>query len=516
VASPDRIALASLLALLSAACVESVKIEPPSLALEDGEARAALMIVEEVVPGASPIESILFAWAGELSSSSTLPPFSASPDEHLRIHLWLYASTLDELGLPAGPLTLVGSSERTCRAVGTEVALLDPLPRAASAQLVEVEGGEQSGWMELDAAQQATLEALHLERRVSNPCVTFIARYGTFADTCPTDEGCGRRTVFVAPMTETSAYVGRIQSTTLPGEPEERIGHQYAVMKPDVSDLFHTDTATPAEAGLNVGGELLVLRADGTFSCLRGDGRDCTIDLPAALPTSRHNYSSLARDEDTIYAARDDGAIWRWRDRAWALLRTPEEAPCDFIETCSNTVISGCDLICRPTIRIFDGSVFILLPYLNAAYRLRGDELVRAVLPPFELLPDLPLSGALDSRGRGAIGTTFGRLLLEVEPDLWSHVDSIGQQPVFTVAPIDSGVLFGGEDGVLGQHHPEYGSCAELALPYARITDIVPMGRDFLAFGQRRGDSRRDFVWLERSEQPGDPCRGFIPTQLPE
>jgi hypothetical protein len=472
------------------------------------------MLLERVVEGAPPAGSIELAWAGEVASGIVLPPFSSDGDEHLRIHTWLYAETLEELGLAPGPFQAYEMPDSTCRTDGEDVVLLEPMPAADRALVVELEGRSRSEWSESSAELLQSLEMLHLETRVPNPCAAFATHYGTFPDTCPEDDGCGRRTAFLAPFDAETMIVGRIQSETAEGMPEVRTGHTYRVRRFDRIEPLET-AANPAESGVVIDRELLVLREGGELECVGQDGRDCSVLVPPPIPTSTHAYSTVARVGSTLFAARDDGRIWRYTDR-WSEVSVPRAARCDARALCSNTEIGGCDLVCRITIAVQGEEVLFVFPYLGAAFRLEGDRLVEARLPVSEVVPDVPLSGALVAGARGAAGTSLGRILLETEEGAWQHVLSVGTQPIFAVAPLDSGLLAGAEDGVLAQYHPEYGACAELPLSFARITDIVPIGDDFLVAGMRRGNSELDVVWLERSPEAGEPCTGAGLTQVPD
>jgi hypothetical protein len=492
--------------LLVPACIETVKISPPPLELAEGEARSAIMMLED----AGALTSVDTAWVGEVSSGVVLPPFSVEGDARVRIHVWLYRETIEELRLVPGPHPLTKEESAGCTDLGAEVARLEAIPIAARALVVELENREAGGWIDLVAGERAGLEKLRLERRVRNPCIGFRPHYGTFADTCPIDDGCRRRTVFTAPLDPETILMGRTQTEL--DATGTRTGHVFDVHRFMQSDLIHRDDSNPGEAAVAIDGELLVLRESGELGCLARDGRECTLDLPPPIPTSTHSYSALARVGSTLYAARDDGRLWRYTDR-WSEISVPRSALCNESDACSNTAIGGCDLICRVTLSVRDDELFVVFPYQDAAYRLAGDQLILAELPPFEAAPDVPLAGALIANDRAALGTTHGRVLLEMD-DGWKHVLSIGTQPIYAVAELEGGLLIGAEDGGLHQFHPELGACADLQLSFARITDIVPVGDDFVVAGMRRG-SELDFAWLERTPEPGDAC-GIGISSLPD
>lgn len=498
------------LALLLAGCVQSATVSPPPLVLEDGrDARSVLMLFENVVAGSSAVDQIQLAWAGDSSAGIVLPPFSVEEDERARVHVWLYSESLAELGLTPGRVEVFGRVEETCRADGNDVALLEPVPRPGSAYFVELEGRSASAWTPTKEEVVSTLETLHLTRRVPNPCVAFDARYGTFPDTCVPGLGCGRRTLFVEPDGTDLALIGRVQSQTpVPGLSPLRTGFLYRIGRDGTVELFHTDTSSPAEAGVAIEHELLVLRANGRFECARPDGGECVLEPPPPIATSSHTYSALALAGSDLLAVRDDGGIWRYDGRDWSETRTPGASACDLVAACEVSGLAACDLICRPSLAVRGTDAFVAFPHLAAAYYLDAGGLSPAELPPDELVPDDPLSVGL-TETYAVVGTSRGRLLLEVEPKVWRKVFALGRQEIYAIAELDQGVLFAAEDGALGQYHPQYGACAETVLPFARITHIVPMGRGFLVAGMRRGTSTSDFAWLERSSTPGDPCIGF-------
>ena len=501
-----RIAEPALLGLLLTACVQSVIVGPPPLELDGGgKAQSMIVLVERDDPGTSLVNRVVLGWAGATSSPELLPPFSTPSGETTRVVVLLYAETLGELGLSPGALLLSNAAEDACHPEGLEVSLLVPLPAPDAAEAIEIHGAGAPAWTVADAEDVATLMSLRTERRLPNPCAGYRPHDGALPDTCPSHDGCTTRTVFAVAVSG-RAIVGRIRERARSGLPPEKIGYLYQVDGASAPTLLRTETSTPAEAAVVIDGQVLLLRDDGELDCLRADSAACTLERPPPLPSVDHHFGAIAATDGARYVVRDDGRLWRYQDAAWRELPLARAAPCSPELQCGGVVDSSCELACRPDIVVRDPDALAVLPYLNAVYRLEGDRMVLDSLPPDErAVDDVAQSIALGA-ARAAVGTSRGRLLIERAPDSWQHLHSLGSQALFAVTALDDGFLFGGEDGLLGQWYPRFEACAPVSAGLGRITHVVPVGRDLLVIGVPEAHTDRDYVWLERAEQPGAPC----------
>jgi hypothetical protein len=471
--------------------------------LEDGsEARSLIWLLEREDDRRS---SVVLAWAG--TAVTSLPPFSTPPHQIARVHVWLYRQTLSQLGLAEGELDLRSDLDEACRRQGNEVALVEPLPTPSSAWFVELP--DQRTWEASDTDRIETLARLRFERRMSNPCVGFEPRDGGFVQECPAGAACSFRATF-AVRTDEGALVGR---TRYRGA--ERLGEMFLVDESGSPVLVRTDTSSPAEAAVVVDGDILLLRDHGELTCMRLDATPCRLNVPPPLPPAAHEFAAMAESDGVIFVARDDGKIWRFDGTRWSELPMERSEPCVPEIECGGPVMNGCDLSCRPNVVARGREALLVLPYLNAVQHLERDQLVLDALPPDEQATDDRAQAIAFGRVRAAVGTSRGRLLVETEPDSWRHLHTSGRQTLFAVGPLDEGFLFAGENQVIDQWHPTYEMCAPIGFGFfTRITDVVPIDLDYFVIGSRDGNFDRDFVWLSRTDEPGDPCNLTLPIEV--
>jgi hypothetical protein len=113
-------------------------------------------------------------------------------------------------------------------------------------------------------------------------------------------------------------------------------------------------------------------------------------------------------------------------------------------------------------------------------------------------------SAAARIPGFGAVvGTEVGTLFVDRGDGTWERLPPTPQQgvPIFVIAPLDSGFVFGGAVGGLAQYYPDYGYCD--VRPYASLPvwDVAAIGDGLVLMQSNRSNDETAVRILKRRKR---------------
>ncbi|MCK6547534.1 hypothetical protein L6R52_16920 [Myxococcota bacterium] len=363
-----------------------------------------------------------------------------------------YSCGLDALGLRAGPVAIVDAP------AGRPLPPRPPVLRGATWQ----SGQDRLEWSVLDALPDA-LRTLRLEGTAPSPCIHFNPTVVPLADDA-----------------DAEVMVELAEDAVLAAT---RDGRFYRVTRAGAERLTSLSTTTPHLGAFRA--------ADGTLWLRGHDGRVVYGDLergfvehPARATPSNDlrvwlDGPRTTDDPFELFAVTREGSFEHFDGATWRVLDTLHGTRTD---RWGGVAWLG------------PGEALAVGPRPNALVRATDGTVRVEELQPPDSIRELTSIAFVPSLGP-AVGGDLGFLYLLDEGTWRGRLETPLSRPVQAIAPLDRGLLFGGEKNVFAQYHPDHGFCDNVeATAGTRVERVVMLGRTLVALGNSKGRSEVTFL----------------------
>jgi hypothetical protein len=362
-----------------------------------------------------------------------------------------YSCGLEGLGLRPGPIAVVDTPNGR------------PLPPRPPniAEATWQSGQDHLDWEGRDALPEA-LTALRLEGSPPSPCIHFRPTVVPIAEEDDAE--------LMVPLGDDEVLVST------------RDGRFFRVTRAGAVRITALSTTTPHLGAFRA--------ADGTIWLRGHDGRLVYGDLdrgfvehPArAEPSGDIRVWMDGPRTDApfeLYSVTREGTLEHFDGRAWTVLERLRGTRAD--------KWGGVAWLAP-------GEALAVGPRPTALIHASPSEVVLEELQPTDSIRELTSVAFLPELGP-VVGGDMGFLYL-YEDDVWrGRFDTPLSLPVHAIAPLDRGVLFGGEKNVFAQYHPDHGFCDDVeSTAGTRVERVVMLGRTLVALGNSKGRSELTFL----------------------
>lgn len=448
--SRRSIVACGLASTLAVACHVTDAIELPQVA--EGMNTLALIVVAD--------DGAIGVFAFDLRDpEQNALAFPTQP--HATLYALEYEKNLGELSFETGWQKLRTDNQ------GVPMPRADALFESQLEDTQDTQDPQDGAWKSIPVLPDMISSKIRLDR--PNPCIRFEVERLLVPDA----KGNGR---IIDVIDDDTALIGTDR------------GYYYLLDGHDLIRQTQISTTTPGFSGVRAAdGELWVVSVDGRIAHgdhLRGFQPAPSLNVPGV----EYAWIRAAPPGNPfeLFASTDVGTFERFDGRSWTLIEHSPPPPNRGYDW------RGGLAWIRPETAIAIGPRFPLM--------VRYDHGAVTAEQPFDIL-DSPAEVDVFPETGLIAGSEHGLLITYDEAaGRWRQIPGTEQfqSPIVSWAPLDRGLLFGGQFGTLQQYQPEIGLCG--SEPYAsnHITRIKPFGDGFLFFSAKDEDLDLQEVFILR------------------